>query len=129
MSEKKVKVFVYGTLRTGQGNYLRLLKNVEGVKKLCDDSIDGFTMYHLGGFPAIVPASKGKVTGESFLINSAVLERLDRLEGYTGDSSGLYDRQEILTEKNHKAFVYFMNKVYNNTTIIESGDWLNQGEK
>jgi len=135
---EKINVFVYGTLRTGQGNYNRLLKDVDGVEKVCDDKISGFIMFHLGGFPAIVPVdlvykeshareiqNDCDIIGEVFSVTPDVLKRLDRLEGYYPNrKNNFYSRGEIITENGHKTLVYFMDRVSYGVTEIESGDWL-----
>ena len=46
------KVFVYGTLKEGFGNN-RLLKDSQ---KISEDAVEGFVMYHMGGFPGVVPS-------------------------------------------------------------------------
>lgn len=133
-------VFVYGTLRTGQGNWKRLLENNPGAKKVCDDKIHGFIMYHLGGFPAIVPVdlvyeeqhareiqNDCDITGEVFSVDAKTLAGLDGLEGYRENGNGLYNRMEIITENNHKALVYYMNQERkHHRGIITNGDWINQ---
>jgi gamma-glutamylcyclotransferase (GGCT)/AIG2-like uncharacterized protein YtfP len=155
MTEEKIKVFVYGTLRTGQGNWKRLLENNPNAEKICDDEIRGFIMYHLGGFPAIVPVENfqeyneilnnpdshslvtleevseillsNEIIGEVFEVDSYTLQRLDSLEGYRKNGNGLYNRMEVETEKGHPALVYFMNEEPSwKRSLIESGDWLNK---
>lgn len=142
MEQERINVFVYGTLRTGQRNWQYFLQNNPNAKKVCDDKIKGFIMYHLGGFPAIVPVENvfelaeyyegdhpeiifdGIITGEVFSVDADTLKGLDSLEGYRGNGSGLYNRKEIKTENGHTALVYFMNQGRKNSQIIETGDWL-----
>lgn len=135
MSEETINVFVYGTLRTGQGNWRYYLENNDNVKKICDDTISGFVMFNLGSFPAIVPLEKvsgdfffsENITGEVFSVDSETLRRLDGLEGYRENGNGLYNRMEVETGNGNKALVYFMNQERNHHRgIIESGDWLNR---
>ena len=146
---EKIKVFVYGTLRTGEGNWKYFLKDNPNVEKLDDDKIHGYVMIHLGGFPAIIPVESyysenelpifdedcgefllnHPIVGEVFEVDSLTLRRLDGLEGYNGNGSGLYDRKKVFTEKNHKAYVYFMNEPRKNRPVIENGDWIRSGGK
>lgn len=53
----KHTVAVYGSLRQGLGNH-RLLMHVPKFKQ--GWTMTDFTMYSLGGFPAIVPDKAGK---------------------------------------------------------------------
>lgn len=86
-----VQVFVYGSLRQGQGNHLLLL----GARYRGGASTaDPFRMWHVG-FPLILPAAacrtrgfEARVTGEVYEVDAETLDRLDGLE-----SEGfMYDR-------------------------------------
>jgi len=74
-------VFVYGTLKRGEGNH-SLLKKSEllSVATTCFK----FRMFHVG-FPVLMPEigdgrQVGNVRGEVYRIDEAVLRRLDGLE-------------------------------------------------
>ena len=127
------KVFVYGTLRVGEGNYKRLLANKEGANYLGEDIIEDFTMVHLGGFPALVknedigPNSlQLPVKGDVFEVDDEVMQNLDWLEGYPS----FYDRMEVETADNGECWVYYHNDLDERTkkeyseSIIQSNDWL-----
>jgi len=85
------KVFVYGTLMEGYSNHGYL----KGKSILLGRGVTEGELFHLPyGFPAFIPGG-GKVRGEAYEFeDKAVLNSLDRLEGYTeGLSSGLYYRE------------------------------------
>lgn len=84
-------VAVYGTLKKGFGN-----NRVLGNSKLIGTSvIDGFKMYSVGGFPAIVN-DVGSVMVELYRVDDSVLPNLDRLEGYSpGEDDGMYLRRTL----------------------------------
>lgn len=87
-----MKIFVYGTLKRGYGNYARLLKDRagfinEGVTTRTFDMIDI-------GFPMIFPVDDGdRVRGEVFEIDASTLKQLDRLEG---EGSMYHRRLELI---------------------------------
>ena len=107
-----MKVFVYGTLKSGFGNHYLLRDS----KKVCNDSITG-TMYSLGGFPAITLKNDNKVFGEVYDVNKNVMGDLDMLEGYPR----FYDRKIIKTDDGHYAHVYYMDLVEG--PLVETGVW------
>ncbi|MFE0852079.1 gamma-glutamylcyclotransferase family protein [Streptomyces mutabilis] len=88
-------VFVYGTLRAGQGNYFNILEGTtiqERPAILKDYAIFG------RGVPFAVQRDGRKVVGEVMDVDPeqwpGVLRRLDRLEGYRGEGrNNMYDRK------------------------------------
>jgi gamma-glutamylcyclotransferase (GGCT)/AIG2-like uncharacterized protein YtfP len=88
-------VFVYGTLRAGQGNYYGILEGTtiqERPAILNDYAIFG------AGVPFAIQRDGRKVVGEVMDVDPeqwpGVLRRLDRLEGYRGEGrNNMYDRK------------------------------------
>ena len=121
-----MKVFVYGTLKSGFGNHVLLAGRAECVES--KDTIPG-RMISLGGFPGWLGPEVGGVThGETYFVpdehREGVLRDLDRLEGYVWyDPEGsFYVRRTVDTEKGHSAFVYRYNgRMYGeHETLIEN---------
>lgn len=112
---KKIRVFVYGTLRQGHGNH-RLLEHEKFLKK---DTLSGFSMHSLGAFPAIRPNPAYKVIGEIYEISEATLRNLDYLEGV---DHGFYKRLSITTDSGLSAFVYALDNA-GQYPVVETGDW------
>lgn len=121
-----MKVFVYGTLLSGEGNH-SLLRGARLLGQ--DETHEGYMMYHLGGFPGVVPSEGNEtVKGEVYEINPAILERLDGLEGvnHHAPELGLYRRETITTQKGHEVFIYIFNKMSRASyQVIETGSWRN----
>lgn len=111
------KVFVYGTLLSGEGNNI-LLQNPES-RLLGNGKASGFRMFDLGSFPAVIPVEdKTKIiTGEIWEITDNVLISLDILEGYPH----FYNRVEIQTPFGY-AWIYINHDALRYTEI-EFGSW------
>lgn len=75
MKTQSCYVFVYGTLKRGQGNNLFL----KDAQFLFEDIMLG-RLFDLGAFPAMI-FGKGHVYGEVWKISPKILAQLDRLEG------------------------------------------------
>ena len=104
-----MKVFVYGTLKSGYGNNTILQRgNAELVQP---DRVRGFKLFNCG-YPIAVPTDGCIATGEVWDIgdNETTLQNLDWLEGYNGeDRRNHYDRVTVTTEDGHEAFMYTQN--------------------
>lgn len=109
-----MKVFVYGTLKPGECNYLRYCEGK--VVDACPAIARGQLFALPIGYPAMM-AGEGNVCG--FLLcfpNSAILDDLDRLEDYhplREPTENEYQRQEIAIFDRHlkplgTAWAYFM---------------------
>lgn len=116
----KFRVFVYGTLLTGEHNNCIMSSGYYGqANKLGEDSINGFKMYSLGGFPAIIPGQQEDwIIGEVWEVDEEVFESLDALEGYPT----MYNRVQVITEYG-QAWVYTMTVANDRWHPIESGSW------
>jgi gamma-glutamylcyclotransferase (GGCT)/AIG2-like uncharacterized protein YtfP len=111
------RVFVYGTLRRGEGNH-RLLLGARFVGEAC--TVQGFAMYNLGAFPGLVRASAGSVAGEVYDVDAATLAALDRLEGVPT----FYRRERIELEGVGSADGYTLtSRQVRGCDLIPSGDW------
>lgn len=119
-----MKVFVYGTLLSGEGNH-GLLRGARLLEQ--DETPEGYIMYHLGGFPGVVPSDGTEtVKGEVYAIDPAILARLDGLEGvnHRDPELGLYRRETITTQNGHEVFIYIYNHMSRASyQVIETGSW------
>jgi len=128
--ENKHHVFVYGTLRWGQGNWKWALK--DKAKFLGFAHTKG-KMYHLGGFPGVRLSDDPEdlVWGEVYEVDDATLKTLDRLEGV---DHGFYNRVETVVtyrnehagERPEKVYIYEYGNQPNEHNRILTGDWVHQ---
>lgn len=89
----KVRVLVYGTLKSNEGNF-HVMQDAQGVSLGAANTVEAdFLLVDLGVFPAAIPVkAKGTVIrGELFELDEENLRILDQLEGYPG----MYDRKEV----------------------------------
>ena len=118
------KVFVYGTLRKNQGNYLGT-----GLSKYphigTEEAYLPFQMCDLGPFPALVRDDvTHPIVGDVFQVDADMMNRLDILEGYPQ----MYDRMIVTLGQTDShppihAWVYYM-RDRPSDNIIDNGDWL-----
>ncbi|MCA1031176.1 gamma-glutamylcyclotransferase [Bacillus timonensis] len=119
-----INVFVYGTLRKGEGNH-RLL---EGATCMAEQAWAIGTLYDTGyGYPAMKSAKNSRVYGELYSITESTLAALDQLEGFTaGGTHNLYERiqQTVHTDKGSVlAYLYVAATDHLCHKPISSGDW------
>ena len=91
------KVFVYGTLMKGEGNHHFL----EDSKLLGASSVEGYDMYNVGWFPAIVRGDS-RILGELYEVSQEDMPSIDALEG----EGSLYRRRCEITKDNEIAYLY-----------------------
>lgn len=125
--ENKISlVAVYGTLRPGHGNYNWHLNNRPGVEHLGTETVGGFRMYSLGGFPGVLRGEESdNIIIDVFRVeNNDVMRGLDMLEGYNqrNPKSGLYDKETVNTSHG-EAYIYTYNGEPSEDRLIENGDW------
>lgn len=120
VEQKLSTVFVYGTLKRGYGNYMRLL---EGHAEFVGEARTRpeFTMLHLGGFPGIIPNGETAISGEVFRVDPRVLARLDGLEGHPN----FYRRTPIILESGEAVETYVLAHPdrYSREKVVEDGVW------
>jgi len=115
------KIFVYGTLK---GRVDEFGAGENKPKFLGEARIEGWDMYRVSSFPAIVKG-EGTVYGELWEVDESTLRKLDHYEGVPE----LYTRQQVnvLTKdgKVTKAWVYVASEELRPhlKEKIESGVW------
>lgn len=99
---KKLRVFVYGTLKSGRTNH----PAVEGSVFLGRATIKGpYALINLGWYPAIVENEQlveREIGGEVYEIDHDTLATLDMIEGHPS----YYERVKAMTSLGCKAWVY-----------------------
>ncbi len=117
-------IFVYGTLRLGQGacRTFGLETRGEYVKTA---QYTGASIYHLGGFPGLKFEADYTMVGDIFKINDPeLMHHLDRYEGYDANhpDQSLYLRKEIEVD-GIPCYTYEYNGDPRQEARIQSGDW------
>lgn len=121
-----VKVFVYGTLMSDQGNHHVIKDSVIHVEP---GSIRGRLYSVSGYYPAAVLEGDSIIVGEWLTILSDSLKYTDRLEGYRGPGmANHYDRvqvQDISGNQEGWVYVYPSSKFSREIPypLIKSGSW------
>lgn len=110
------KVFVYGSLKEGFGNYPYHLSNA--VKLGTFFTAPEYTMYSLGGFPAVCLGGDTSIYGEVFRVTEEEMEGLDRLEGFPS----FYNRKLINTPWG-KAWMYYIEELTGDHDKVCDGVW------
>jgi gamma-glutamylcyclotransferase (GGCT)/AIG2-like uncharacterized protein YtfP len=118
------KVFVYGTLRKGEGN-AELLHHASCIAEQCWTKGELFDTGF--GFPAMKLSDLSNVFGELYSVNEEKLDRLDQLEGFeAGYSNNLYERvkRTVYTDTGKiLAYVYVTSNANLLKKRIDNGDW------
>ena len=114
-------MFVYGTLRSGQGNAVRLLAGHE----LTPAVLDGYEL-RLGEWPWIRRAPGSTVVGEVVAVDADVLARLDLLEDV---ARGWYRRERLAVRLGDgsrvEAWAYTAGTIARpDDRLVPGGDWL-----
>jgi len=120
------KVFVYGTLLHGYGNWSWALQDQTFV---CEaETKPEYTMLHLGGFPGIIEGGETGIKGEVYEVSDERLLELNNLEGADLDDPerGMYRRESIVLSDGQEVLTYIYNVDNSWRTcdrIVESGSW------
>lgn len=119
-----IRVFVYGTLKEGWGNWGAYLENNDGARLLGRCRVTGaLGLRDLGYFPCAVKTDDGidrSIVGEVYVVDNATLDALDGLEGHPD----WYCREKVNTPWK-SAWIYYMpdRGVEGASDFIESGIW------
>ena len=112
-------LFVYGSLRKGLGNHSFLRhENVSYLGNFVTEP--EWTMYSLGGFPALTEGGDTAIVGELYSVPEDVYRAIERLEGYPS----FYQRKSLTTPLG-EAEVYYITDLdkYGRDDVVECGDW------
>lgn len=120
MTTPTIRIFVYGTLRRLCGNFANYLKDAVFVGT--ERTLERFTMYDLGGCPAVVSGGDIGVLGEVYDVTGPALAAIDSLEGYPD----LYDRKLTKLADGSDAWIYFLKEAPDvfRGTLVPTGNWL-----
>lgn len=127
-TEKKIPVFVYGTLRKGQYNHYFL----KDAHYLADGVTENKYGMYAHAYPMVTRDMQDvQIKGELYLVTKEEFKHLDRLEGYPT----FYDREKISVVTDNtviEAWMYFLDDVKNKHEgmyYIASGDYVDYKNK
>lgn len=84
-----------------------------------------FSLYHLGGFPGLVPGGSRAVVGEVYEVDEPTLAELDRLE----EHPDFYRRTRIVLASGITAETYLLRpEQVAGRPVIASGSWRGRDE-
>jgi gamma-glutamylcyclotransferase (GGCT)/AIG2-like uncharacterized protein YtfP len=115
-------VFVYGTLLSGESRHGHLTAFNPVAEAAASATAD---LLDLGSYPGLIPGA-GSVRGELYGFEGvdAVLESLDRIEGYCAGEPSLYQRVVLQVESGVGAqWAWTYAYAREGGTPIPSGDW------
>ena len=117
---KKLRVFVYGTLKSEQANH-RVLQDAEFIGRA---TIKGaYRLVDLGWYPAVVrmPSTEQdrEIGGEVYEIDSDLLQTLDMIEGHPH----YYRREKVHTSLDRRAWVYTLPPDYGQREAVPTTFW------
>ncbi|AWO76132.1 MULTISPECIES: gamma-glutamylcyclotransferase family protein [Geobacillus] len=122
MAEGRYRVFVYGTLLTGEENHEVVAPYVRAV---CSGKVNG-RLYNVGPYPALVLGEEGEVEGEWLTVTEEGLKAMDELEDYVeGRSNNEYERVWVRDAcKPIEGYVYvYLPEKAAGFPLIPSGSW------
>lgn len=119
-------VFCYGSLKQGFHNHdiIALDFDTHSKNKGYDflgeaTTVDKFTMYDIGSFPAITFDEDGKpVSGELYAVDQTTFELLDVLEGFPHH----YNRVEVELSVGVKAWIYYYETPDEDDQVFKGSD-------
>lgn len=115
--DDNARVFVYGTLLSGEPNH-RLLARAEFVGEARTEP--AFELVDLGAFPAMIPGGRSAIAGEVYTVDGPTLTNLDRLEGHPR----FYIRQTIRLDDGSEVLTYLLSQdQVCGCSRIPGGDW------
>jgi len=124
-------IFVYGTLRRGQGNFERYL----ATSRFVGEGTTQGSLLNIGHYPGAIPVTDelpaGTIIGELYEVDEKTLQRLDGLEGYRPHlpaQSSLFVRRSVSVTKHGGEIVlaemYWWNRSHHDYPIVVGGDWV-----
>ncbi|AMX83677.1 gamma-glutamylcyclotransferase [Geobacillus subterraneus] len=128
MAKRRYRVFVYGTLLTGEDNHHVAAPYVLAV---CPGKVNG-RLYNVGSYPALVLGEDGEVEGEWLTVTEEGLKAMDELEDYAeGRDDNEYERvwvRDACQPVEGYVYVYPPEKAAG-LPPIPSGSWRRREEK
>lgn len=111
-----IRVFVYGTLRTGGSNH-QLLQGQCLLGVFTTEA--AYRLYDFGDYPGAMMQGSTALVGEVYQIDADCLAELDALE----ETPWFYSRSLITTDWG-EAWIYTLVQAPADAQLLRHGDWL-----
>lgn len=115
------KVFVYGTLMSGETNH-HLLRHANRLGRA--RTPPQYRLFSMGDYPVICPGGRQSVEGEVYSVSQRGLAQLDELEEYPR-----YYRRRPIDTAYGPAWVYYQSRPASGARQIPTGDWRKFGPR
>jgi gamma-glutamylcyclotransferase (GGCT)/AIG2-like uncharacterized protein YtfP len=113
-----MRLFVYGTLLSGEGSHTRLGRSRMVAEEVCTEP--RYTLISLGLFPAMLEGGKTSVWGEVYEVDDATLAAVDWFEGHPT----VYRRTWVHLRGGESVQGYVLaRRRAGSYPLITSGDW------
>lgn len=109
------RVFVYGTLKSGQSRSMTTMPGATYVGDAATAESE-FEMIDLGSFPAVLLGGINRVAGEVWAVDDETLNILDSIEGFPH----FYKRTLVDTTQGQAWIYYLENNEYDDPFIISN---------
>lgn len=117
-TQQPIRLFVYGTLMSGEPYHHRLMEEARFVAKTLTEP--AYELLDLGEYPGLVEGGETAVTGEVFEIDEHIQKAVDRLEGHPH----LYRRTTVRLAGGEEAVGYVLpRKARESYPVVSHGDW------
>jgi gamma-glutamylcyclotransferase (GGCT)/AIG2-like uncharacterized protein YtfP len=116
---KKLRVFVYGTLKSGRTNHEVLAGNTQVGRATIKGTFD---FVNLGWYPAVIEhdkAAEREIGGEVWEIDQDTLATLDMIEGHPS----FYERRKVRTSLGFNAWCYFLTPDFGDRPHVTTLFW------
>lgn len=123
MTENKVKIATYGSLRKGEYNYESFVRHYgeDNFVYISTHSIPGFKLYSMGAYPAAVSASAGEIVNDLvvdlFEVSIPVYESIRAME------LGANYKEVLVNINGEDVILYEYNNDLPESRRVPEGDW------
>lgn len=108
-------VAAYGTLRNNHYNFKRFAP--QGLEYNSTHRVKGFELWDLGPYPYVIEKEDSEITIDILQMDDITKRRIDNME------LGADYKMKQITIDGKDCTIYFMDRIYKNTTLIPSGDY------
>jgi len=114
--ENRIKIFVYGTLKSGNSTRGLDSPQFDDIDKtkvgIAVTTEDKFNLVELGAFPGVIVNGTHKISGEVWEGGEDFLELCDSIEGHQKDKLKNFYHRDLVNTTEGKAYIYHLDPWY-----------------